>query len=218
MPKQPEVNFTTGSQTANESIGIFAPDWHNNVSAWTKRRKIEITPATTALTNYPMLIKLDSTKISYASLQAAAQDLRFVDGTGTVLAYEIENWNASGESNIWVKVPSIAASPTVTYIWMYYGNATAPDAQSAPGTWSNSFAKVINFKGTAGNPIANATTLTSSIGNDMVAYNAGGAGMSFINGMINTAVQTDGLDDWIDIGADASLNFTASTPFTFSVG
>ncbi len=48
-----------------------------------------------------------------------------MDANGTLLAHEIESWNESGTSYVWVSVPQIDASSGTDYIWMYYGNAAA---------------------------------------------------------------------------------------------
>ena len=89
-----------------------------------------------------MLVELDNTRINYALTQNAGQDLRFVDADGTLLAHEIETWNESGTSYVWVSVPQIDASSGTDYIWMYYGNAAAADAQNADAVWDAGFSGV----------------------------------------------------------------------------
>lgn len=89
------------------------------------------------LTDFPVLVKLNSSRINYADTQNAGQDLRFIDAAGNLLAHEIESWNESGDSYVWVKVPQIAT--TTDYIWLYYGNAAAPAGQNATEVWSNNY-------------------------------------------------------------------------------
>lgn len=183
MPKLPTVNFTLAAQNANENIGIFAPEWLVSLNSWDKRVKIDITPVATLLTNFPLLIKLDSSKIDYAHFQAAAQDLRFVDASGNLLSYEIENWNASGESNVWVKIPIIAASPSITSIWMYYGNGSAVDAQTPSAVWDANHIGVWHLNANANDSTSN--TKNGTVSGSVLAAGKNGNGYSFAGGTNN---------------------------------
>jgi hypothetical protein len=80
-------------------------NWWN--SSWLNRKVISFdnTASSSNLTDFPVLIALDSTKIDYSKTQNSGQDIRFVDGDGTALSYEIEKWDESGTSLVWVKVP-----------------------------------------------------------------------------------------------------------------
>jgi hypothetical protein len=85
-----------------------------------------------------VLLKLNSGNIDYAQTQDDGGDLRFFDSDGTPLDYEIELWDESGDSYVWVKVPQIDTTGTDS-IWMYYGSATAPDGQTSGTVWSNDY-------------------------------------------------------------------------------
>ena len=52
-----------------------------------------------------MLLKSD--RIDYGQTHNNGRDLRFVDANGTVLPHEIESWNQSGISLVWVRVPTM---------------------------------------------------------------------------------------------------------------
>ncbi|MBK7892526.1 MAG: DUF2341 domain-containing protein [Bdellovibrionales bacterium] len=179
---QPIANFTTTSQTVAESTGVWA-GWSSNLSAWTKRRQILVDGVGGALTDFPVMIKLDSTRIDYAETQAAGQDLRFTNDAGTLLSYEIEKWDEAGNSIVWVKVPALAAYPTKSSIWMYYGNASASDAQS-PTTWDANHIGVWHLRGNGTDATSNSNSGTvsgpvSAVGqvSDGMAFN-GTAGQS----------------------------------------
>jgi len=77
----------------------------------------------TGVTNFPLLVEL-STAIagfSYSQFESpAGYDLRFADANGNTLAYEIDQWNTSGVSTVWVNVPKISSS--ADYIMAYWGN------------------------------------------------------------------------------------------------
>lgn len=90
------------------------------------------------LTDFPALVRLNMSTIanfSYDDFLAKdatsgiPSDLRFTDALGTILDYEIDTWNAKGESLIWVRVPTLTKT---TKISAYYGklNATAQANES----------------------------------------------------------------------------------------
>jgi len=141
-------------------INYVAAPWWN--SSWLRRRAIEFDNTANAeeLTNFPTLVKLDSTRITYADTLTAGADIRFVyyDGaTSTELKYEIEEWNASGTSIVWVKLPTVLASK-FTVFYVYYKNSGASDAQDAANVWSNGYEAVYHFKETT-------STYSDSTGN-----------------------------------------------------
>jgi hypothetical protein len=108
-------------------------------SAWAHARTLTIDNAgLAALADFPLLVVLDSTRIDYASTSAAGSDLRFTDNSGAPLPYEIESWNPSDRSFVWVSVPAIAADTTTT-ITMLYGNPDAADGQQPNAVWDPGF-------------------------------------------------------------------------------
>ncbi len=130
----------------------YNSDWWNN--SWTKRKKIMLdtttTATTSALTNYPLPVQFNSQRIDYTSTKNAGEDIRFVDPDGTLLNYEIEKWNESGTSTVWVKVPTISANTASDYIYVYYGNTTASDNSTTTGVWDSSFVGVYHFDEASG--------------------------------------------------------------------
>jgi hypothetical protein len=54
-------------------------NWWN--ASWTARRKLTFNNAAQAtnLVGFPVMVRLDSSRIDYAKIQNAGQDLRFVD-------------------------------------------------------------------------------------------------------------------------------------------
>lgn len=79
------------------------------------------------------MVKLNSSRINYSHIQTGGTDIRFYDADNqTELPFEIDTWNTSGDSIIWVKVPRINKSSDSDYIWMYYGDDTLlSDVQDA---------------------------------------------------------------------------------------
>ena len=89
-----------------------------------------------SLTDFPALVRL-STAIdgfSYSDFrQQDGGDLAFTDMAGEVIPHEIDTWNESGESLVWVKVPTLARG---TVIRCYYGNSSYSSAVAATSVWS----------------------------------------------------------------------------------
>lgn len=120
------------------------------------------------LTDFPVLVKLNSSRINYSLLQADGDDIRFTDSDGTTpLAYEVELWDTSGDSSIWVKAPGIDRASTEDCIWMYYGDASAVNGQDTDAVWSNGYKGVwhLNTVGTGNRPDSTGN------GNSAVPYN-----------------------------------------------
>ncbi|MDA3926480.1 MAG: hypothetical protein PF904_17455 [Kiritimatiellae bacterium] len=76
---------------------------------------------TSTLTNFPALIKLwegcGNNRFHYSDCEAEGTDLIFTDANGASLSHEIETWNISGESHIWVKIPALTSSTEITARW-----------------------------------------------------------------------------------------------------
>ena len=106
---------------------------------WQKRVKLVFTNTTVAenLTDFPVLVTLNSGRIDYALTQNAGQDIRFVDPDGKLLSHEIENWDENGTSSVWVKIPQIDALSNADYVWLYYDNPFASDGQNPADVWSS---------------------------------------------------------------------------------
>ncbi|RMF04229.1 MAG: DUF2341 domain-containing protein, partial [Chloroflexi bacterium] len=166
-------------------------------SNWTRRIKLVFTNTVAEDVNdFPVLVTLNSSRIDYAQTQNAGQDIRFVDPDGTLLPHEIDRWDETGTSQVWVKVPNIPASSSTDYIWLYYGNPTAPDGQNPAAVWDGSFKGVWHM---------DSGFLDSS--------GFGNHGTSVVhlpttspNGQIDNAQNYDGSNDYIDVGSDASLD------------
>lgn len=66
---------------------------------------------TTTLTNFQALVKLSEGRFGFSYDDYAAKDgadLWFADSLGNVIPHEIDTWNASGDSYVWVRVPEVS--------------------------------------------------------------------------------------------------------------
>ncbi len=133
---------------------------------WTYRKPIVIAhTADGAQTNYQMklLVGYDSAdggQVDCNSLVATDfDDLRFTTSDGVTLCdYWIESITGTYLATVWIEIPSIAAHPDDTTIYMYYGNAGAAAVSSGANTFGAG--KFDNFEW--GN---NGDALTTSGGN-----------------------------------------------------
>ena len=152
--------------------GVAVPMWLNTQHAeawwdgnWLYRRKITLSNASSSapLTDFPVRISLSAANgnINYSKTLSGGNDLRFVDSDdSTVLDYEIESWNSSGTSEVWVRVPQVDATNT-DYIWMYYGNAGASAGANPTGVWDTGYKLVQHLEESS----ACAVTFTDSTSN-----------------------------------------------------
>ena len=118
---------------------------------WSKRRKITInnTTRSESLTNFPVHLRLNSNRIEYSLSVTNGADLRFTDINGNQLDHEIELWDPSGNSSVWLRAPILDASSN-TEFYMYYGNTSASDVQNKSGVWDSHYRGVWHLNDASG--------------------------------------------------------------------
>lgn len=162
---------------------VFLPDNSQNNSqtdwwnvSWSNRRRLTFDNSSRSenLQDFPVLIKLDSTRIDYSSTRDSGQDIRFVDPDDTVLSHEIENWNESGESTVWVRVPQINGLSNSDHIWMYYGNDSAGDGQNITDVWDNIYIGTWHLNESSGSINDSTSSGNDAAANNGAAYTSSG--------------------------------------------
>ena len=118
---------------------------------WSSKITITANP-TEALKDFPMLIKINKDSpvgFDYKYAKADGSDIRFiyrdkdgnlaldVNGLPKILEHEIDTWDPSGESVIWVKVPQYENGASVTMYWGELVDKKAPDAKDSKSVWSD---------------------------------------------------------------------------------
>lgn len=188
-----------------------ADSWYN--TDWLYRKKITLNNTTAnigvtaeTLTNFPILVKLDSgVEIDYTKTQDSGQDIRFTDSDGTtLLKYEIEKWDETGSSYVWVKVPSIDTTGN-DYIYMYYGHSDVADGQDAANVWDSNYVVVQHLSETSG-----VTTYDSTSNNNDGTKVSATAPNPTTSGQIDGAQDFDGSDDNINLGSGSSLEIASN--------
>lgn len=182
-----------GTLTQNTVAGWFNPSWKQR-----QQITIDSSATTSNLQNFSVLVKLhasstDAINIDYSATQNFGQDLRFVDADGTVLSHEIESWDASGFSYVWVNVPQVYAGSTTDSFWMYYDHNEVPDGHNSNATWASHFTAVLHM---------NADAIDSSVnGNNGRITN-----VSRNDGISGGAGTFNGIDSQVNLGSDSTVD------------
>ncbi len=198
-------NVTTS--TAGQATLTATSGWCNNASctsSWAYRKKItfnntdaNLGVTSENLTNFPVLVKLSSSNIDYTKTQDSGQDIRFTDTDGSDLAYEIEKWDETGTSWVWVKVPQIDINSSTDYIYLYYGNTSAADHQQATSVWNSNYVMVQHLAETSGTN----TNDSTSNNNDGTKVSATEPNPT-TSGQIDGAQDFDGSNDYVSAGTN----------------
>ncbi len=88
------------------------------------------------LENFPVLVRLSESiqGFKYADFKEDGADMIFTDEAGNLLSHEIDTWDASGTSLVWVKVPSAQAGVKIV---CYFGGPSAAETVNPTDVWSN---------------------------------------------------------------------------------
>lgn len=110
--------------------------WYNN--SWNYRKEIIISNTGSLLTNYQVLITIDTTSlvnsVPISKMRSDCNDIRFTSSDGsTLLNYWIESGPNTVSTKIWVKIPSITNGSNTIYL--YYGNPSATSASNGTNTF-----------------------------------------------------------------------------------
>jgi len=174
-----QYSTSTNISVPSSTIRLTEPWWN---LTWANRKSITLNNASSSssLSDFPVAVFLNSSNFDYSKTVAGGADIRFVSSdNATPLSYEIESWNTSGTSTIWVKVPTITADNN-TSIYLYYNNPSAQSSSSASAVWNSNFLAVyhlndgnstttiVDSKG-ARNGVKTSTTAPSSTASAIIA-------------------------------------------------
>lgn len=209
------ANTSTGEAKtiAINRYGMIAVSNGNNqwLSGWGYRKEITIdqTVVDADLTSFPVLVKLTNTNFDFAKARADGFDIRFTRADGaTPLAYERER-HISGTAEYWVNVPLVSGSVNTTF-YVYYGNASAADAQDVANVWDANYLAVWHKKES---PTAAAPQFFDSSG---LGGNGTANGMVVGDqqvGQIGGSIRYNGTSAFSDVGTTHSVR--GLTQFTY---
>ena len=131
---------------------------------------------TTTLQNFPVLVKLSESAVPgfhYTDCAAGGADLSFADAAGNALPFDVDTWNASGTSLVWVLLPEVAPGGATSFK-MGWSDPNPPAANAAAvwtgsghkGVWHMNAASPADASGSGngGTAAGGATTAAGRIG------------------------------------------------------
>ncbi|MHA2248549.1 MAG: DUF2341 domain-containing protein, partial [Candidatus Hodarchaeales archaeon] len=163
------------------------------------------------ITNFPLLVNITHDDFKTGYLQPDADDLLFIDSSGTKLDHEIEEFSQNtrgGGLLAWVKVPTLSTSED-TVISMYYGNTELEAQENPEGVWNDNYVGIWHLDESGGDAVD-----STSYGSDGILSAGVIQGAS---GQIDDAYEYDGNSDKVTIGdpIDGHLDFGTGS-FTIS--
>ncbi len=159
--------------------------------------------------NFPVLVRLTNSNFMFNRAQPKGQDLRIIKSNGTLLPFEIEQWDsAAGLAEIWVKVDTVFGNNNSQNFWLFWGAGTAGTVHASLSNGATVFDTANGFQGvwhmgqTTGSVVNDATV------NHFDATPSDTAPVS-VAGVVGAAAQFDGVSSFLTMKATASgkLNF-----------
>jgi hypothetical protein len=182
------------------------PSFPLSLSQWKYRIPITINGSLidSNLTDFPVLVKLNSSRFNFSKARSDGDDLRFALPDGTLLKYERERHNAARQvAEYWVKIPSVLSGQNTTF-YLYFGNPSALNGADPTNVWDANFLRVYHLK--EDNNIVADSTINGKHGRKRSASKP-----AAVDAKIGIGQNYDGINDFIT--ADP-LNFSGSSTFT----
>ena len=168
-----------------------------------------------ALTDFPALIRLSAAlnEFDYSKCAGGA-NLRFADADGNLIPHEIDTWDPSGTSLVWVKVPSLTKETVIKVLYGYKGSGEQP-AVTASDVWSNGYVGVWHL-GESALPMKDSSGVSKDFANaGYVEANIADLGLA-VDGAVGKSVNFRGDEGKkCSLSADDDDNLDGFTEVTF---
>lgn len=178
------------------------------LDGYDQRRAILVSPLIDIdMTDVPISVTIEDATDIAARARSDATDFVVTAGDGlTVIGHEIVSWEPSaGRLDMWIRIPALSGSGT-TVAFLYYGGA-----QHTPErVWGDLYRGVWHMNDAGGGRWPD-----SANGNDAVQATANRQ-PAMAAGLVGSAVDLDGVDDFITVPDQPSLDFGMSS-FAYSV-
>jgi biopolymer transport protein ExbB len=162
------------------------------------------------LTDFVMLVSFTDNDLRTTSNSGHVENVNGYDivftlgDCNTLLDHQIESYNpTTGNYIAWVKIPTLFATAN-TNIHMYYGNSSVTINPSTTSVWDSNHAAVYHMNQSPAGVAPQLVDYTAN-SNDGTANGSMVAG-DLVAGKIGNAIDFDGSNDYIDCGADPSLD------------
>jgi len=150
-PKTYKITAQDGSTQKSYTVTV------NTYQSWTYSGSIFILtdatganlPASASETNFPLLVRLNSSNFPFSQAATDGSDIRFSTPAGTALSYEIEQWDSiNGQAAVWVKIPNITGNARQE-IKMYWGKPGVTSQSNGPAVFNstNGYCCVMHMNG-----------------------------------------------------------------------
>ncbi len=181
------AGFTLMENYGTHTVYAWVKDAEDNISDpgiltvdWAPQR-VKITfdnsAQTENLLNFPVMVKIPTGSPIYTDIiSPAGDDIRFIDSDGvTDLSYEIEWYDNTADSFIWVRVPQIDASSNTDHIWLYCGKSGLAAKSSGPSVFPPSeYNIVLHFTKDASGAASNIVFGNYTAGSEPTLYDSTG--------------------------------------------
>lgn len=170
-------------------------------------------PHAETLTNFPLLVVLGTNVPGFSYdgfLAPLGGDLRFLSGDRKVdLNYEIERWDESGDSSVWVQIPRFTNGVAIWCGWGDPSETNAPDCTTNGATWSEGYLGVWHLGETAEAHLDSAMNLPTTRVADVVAMGVATGVVGFcddFDGSEHVRLPDMGLPPKVTVECWANLN------------
>lgn len=171
--------------------GEFSTGWADLNHPYRKPLTFDNSESNEDLIDYPVLVKLNPSRIDYTKAEPA--NLRFFeDDNKTPLPYEVESWDGNGDSYVWVKVPKIDAGSKEDNIWIYYGGESIK-TQAPSAVWDSNYEMVHHMEETTDH-LKDSTSYNNdavSYGSSTTVYGNTGPSLNFNSSYVRTDLTVD---------------------------
>lgn len=169
-------------------------------------RKITIdhTKIDTVLTDFPILVYLNSSNIDWSKVQDDLDDLRFTQDNSTLLMAELDNSVTNSEAWIWVKIPSVS-NTSDTFLFMYYNNPSASSYWNPESVWDSNYVMVQHMK-----DATTSTILDSTSNNNDGTKKGANEPLETASGKIDGAQSFDFINDYVQLSNSNSLKIVGN--------
>jgi hypothetical protein len=188
------------------------PSFPLSLSQWKYRIPLTINGSLidANLTDFPVLVKLNSSRFNFSKARSDGFDLRFALPDGTLLKYERERHDANNQvAEYWVKIPSVLSGQNTTF-YLYFSNSSAPDGADPTNVWDSNFVAVYHLQGSYNGTSGEVKDSTANPANGT----GGGGNTSRVptqsDAKIGKGQYFDGTDDYIDFDNPTKLQLTGA--------
>ncbi len=141
---------TSAADPTSATATVPFPDWAHAGSLFVLTTPDGANlPASASEAGFPLLVRLHKDFFDFSQAKADGADVRFSDSTGSALAYQVEEWDASrGTASVWVRLPTIQGNARQE-LRMHWGKADAASASNGATVFnaSNGYLSVWHMNG-----------------------------------------------------------------------